>query len=131
MRPAAYDTEHRKALVNEVRRVASLKGSQRWKAVLRLHQDYENMVYACFGNWKRVAEVAGVPLTRILERRYLDQASVLEGMAEWLKKGLPLRASHVFRQDRSLYGGILRFFGTFEAMKSVLMNRETLKQVGF
>lgn len=131
MRPGAYGIEHRKALVEEARRVANLKGSQRWEAVLRLHQDYENIVYACFGNWKSVAEVAGVPLTRILERRYLDQASVLEGMAEWLKKGLPLRASLVFQQNRPLYAGILRFFGTFEAMKNVLMNRKTLKQVGF
>jgi len=131
LRPSAYSVEHRKALVEEARRVASLRGSQRWEAVLRLHEDYENIVYACFGNWKRVAEVAGVPLTRILERRYMDQDSVLEGMAEWLKKGLPLRASVVFQQNRPLYSGVLRFFGTFGAMKTVLMDRKTLKQAGF
>jgi hypothetical protein len=122
-RPFAYSAHDKRLFMEEVRRVAQLKGVDRFQAVNRLHKQFEKIVSNNFRSWKKVAAIARIEPRYLSKGRFPDAETVLDWVAQWVTQGRELKASVIQAKDVGLYKAILRYFGSFENMRQRLRTK--------
>jgi hypothetical protein len=119
-RPFRYTPHDKRLFMSEVRRVAELKGVERFYAVEKLHKEFGTLVRNNFRSWKKAAALARIEPKYLFRRRFPDAETVLDWMARWVAEGGELKFSAIRAKDVGLYKAILRFFGSFESMTQLM-----------
>jgi hypothetical protein len=122
-RPFRYTPHDKRLFMAEVRRVAELKGVERYYAVEKLHKEFGTLVANNFRSWKKAAALARIEPKYLFRRRFPDAETVLDWMAKWVTEGGELKASRIIEKDVGLYKAIVRFFGTFDNMLQVMRSK--------
>lgn len=110
-----YKPKEVAAFLAEARRIAGLRGEAHRRAWLRFKSKHFGLVAAGhrFGGWKEVAAKIGVPVERLIWRRYRNREDVMAALHQRAKQGKSLQAERVLKEDISLRTAVLKYLGSF------------------
>ncbi len=101
-----YSDEEMNKVIKAAYRINKLTGEERISALKKLKQRYQAMVYVKYKSWHNFAVKVGLDPEKFL---YKDQDEELIMAIKKLPSGMT--AGRLYRENRSLYGKILRRFG--------------------
>jgi hypothetical protein len=105
------------ACLRDARRIAKLRGEAHREAWLRFSRKYFNMVNTGrLGGWKGIARRSGVPLERLVWKKFRNREDVMAALRERVKLGKSLQAQRILEQDLSLRTAVVKYLGDFEAV---------------
>lgn len=108
-----FTPEIRTQVMEALRQVAAMHGSERAKAALEMQVKYQSYVFRHLGNWSEAARAAGVPSESVMVSERYNPPRVITELRAWKAQGGELSASGLRPQNGSLYIGALKCFGTF------------------
>lgn len=111
-----YKRKEIAAFFAEARRIAGLRGEAHRVAWLRFRDKHSGLVAAGhrFGGWKDVAAKIGVPMERLVWKRFGNREDVMAALRERAAQGRSLQAQRVVEEDLSLRTAVLKYLGGFE-----------------
>jgi hypothetical protein len=128
LKTRCYTLRDRQMVIEEAQRIAALKGRAWHEAVVVLHQEFNPIAYRCFGSWGKVAKAADVPPFRLLLNKVPNAETVYDSLEERMHARLDMSPGVLFKEDRSLYQGVLKQFGTFDGLEAAI--EEELRKGG-
>lgn len=116
-----YDEPEEERVLARVRVVAAMpRGSRQEAALERLQRECGRHVQREYGGWWELARRLDLPPRTLTRGHGWDRAAVIEALREREREGRSLRPGDIHSEEKGLYLGVVRYFGTFEDCYDVL-----------
>ncbi|GAB4248856.1 MAG: hypothetical protein OHK005_15480 [Candidatus Methylacidiphilales bacterium] len=123
-----YRSWDEEAILEEIRKLKAMGADLSSKTMDETANPLIATARRRFGNWGKAVERAGIDYSTVRRRRRWTRESILEGIRELERRGVPLQSGEVRREAPALFAAACkpRFFGCWsKALEAALVTKPT------